>query len=296
MKGRSGRLVMIVALFAALAALALAGYRDNPESTTTTRTSVVQQKTVVSSITTTSIATTTTSGLPASLPMSARPLRVPILMYHYVDSTPPKVGRYAAGLTVRTDEFEAQMNYLAANGYHTVTLDQIYASMAGGAGLPSRPVAVTFDDGEADNYTVAFPILRAHGFVATFFVITAFVGRANCLNWDQALLMQQAGMSIESHTVHHFDLATLNSLQLASEMIESRRTIKSMLGADADVVAYPSGEKNALVEKAAQAAGYRMAVGTQPGYSLSPGSVFEWPRVRMSPGIGIKTFASIVKN
>jgi peptidoglycan/xylan/chitin deacetylase (PgdA/CDA1 family) len=216
-------------------------------------------------------------------------------MYHYVDATPPKVGRYAAGLTVRTNDFQAQMDYLAANGYHTVTLDQIYAAMAGGAALPNKPVAVTFDDGGTDNYTVAFPILRGHGFVATFFVITAFVGGANCLNWDQARVMQEAGMSIESHTVHHFDLRTLNPSQLASEMVESRRTIKSILGADANVVAYPSGEENAVVERAAWEAGYLMAVGTQPGDRLNPGSVFEWPRIRVSPGTGIRTFASIVK-
>jgi len=87
------------------------------------------------------------SYLPAALPSSAKPLRVPILMYHYIDATPPPAGPYAAGLTVLTAQFEAQMDYLASNGYHTVTLEQIYAAMAGLSPLPANPVALTFDDG-----------------------------------------------------------------------------------------------------------------------------------------------------
>ena len=46
--------------------------------------------------------------LPRDLPASAMPLRVPILMYHYVDATPPPAGPYAAGLTVLTAQFAAQ--------------------------------------------------------------------------------------------------------------------------------------------------------------------------------------------
>ena len=115
--------------------------------------------------------------VPLVLPTSAKPLRVPILMYHYVDAAPPPAGPYAAGLTIPTAQFRAQMNYLAAGGYHPVTLQQIYAAMAGLSSLPAKPVALTFDDGGLDDYTSAFPILQSHRFVATFFVITGFVGK-----------------------------------------------------------------------------------------------------------------------
>lgn len=294
------RRLWVAVLLALMTALALAGCSSPLQSPSTTGVSVLDQPTTSSVATTTATSsfdtTTTTSGLPAVLPRSAQMLKVPILMYHYVDTTPPKVGPYAKGLTVRASDFQAQMDYLAANGYHTVTLDQIYVAMAQGVGLPTKPVALTFDDGGMDNYTVAFPILKAHKFVATFFVITAYVGSSKCFNWDQAREMQEAGMAIESHTVHHPDLTTLDSSQLAREMADSRRTIKSILGTDADVVAYPSGQANALVERAAEAAGYRMAVGTQPGDRLRPDLVFKWPRMRMSPGIGIRTFASMVKS
>ena len=127
--------------------------------------------------TATSSTVTTASTLPARLPADAEALRVPILMYHYVDAEPPLDSPYADGLTVRTPDFEAQMDYLADKGYQPVTLDQVYAAMAGLTTLPAKPVVITFDDGGTDNYTVAYPILREHGFVATFFVITGMVGK-----------------------------------------------------------------------------------------------------------------------
>ena len=112
---------------------------------------------------TTLAASTTTTTVPASIPTGAPNLTVPILMYHYVDATPPPVGPYAAGLTVRTADFEAEMALLEHGGYHTVTFDQLWRAMAGQTPLPSKPVLLTFDDGGRDNYTVAFPILQRHG-------------------------------------------------------------------------------------------------------------------------------------
>ena len=151
-------------------------------------------------VTTSPYRPTTTTPLPAHLPPGAQPLHVPILMYHYVDIAPPPAGPLADTLTVSTSEFKAQMGYLADSGYSTVTLDQIYRAMAGEAELPPKPVAITFDDGGLDNYTVAFPELQARGFVATFFVITDAVGKQGEMTWDQLRDMQQNGMRVGSHT------------------------------------------------------------------------------------------------
>ena len=100
--------------------------------------------------------TVVSARLPATLPVSAEPFMVPILMYHYVDFSSPPAGPYAAGLTVPTAQFGAEMDYLARNGYHPVLLEQVYAAMAGLQTLLAKPVALTFDDGGRDDFTASY--------------------------------------------------------------------------------------------------------------------------------------------
>ena len=218
------------------------------------------------------------------------PLRVPILMYHYVDETPPDAGPHSADLTVPTAQFEAEMDYLAANGYHPVTLEEVYGAMAGKGWLPTKPVALTFDDGGLDNYTVAFPILQKHGFRATFFVITGSVGDPVCMDWEQLRVMHAAGMDIESHTVDHPDLRALDAARLAEELSRSRAVLATELGADSLILAYPQGRYNGTVIVAAQAAGYLAAVTTRLWWTSSSPSRYEWQRTRVSPGESLGAF------
>lgn len=228
--------------------------------------------------------------LPLSLPPSARSMRVPILMYHQVDLTPPPTGPYSAALTVSPSQFSAEMDYLSRNGYHSVTLERVYAAMAGIVQLPAQPVAITFDDGERDNFTVAFPILESYHFTASFFVITGAVGRPECVSWEDLRVMQAAGMAIESHTVHHPDLRTLSAGHLAAELGQSRVMIFDQLGRRPDCLAYPDGDYNAAVIAQTKSAGYLLAVTTHFGTKLSPRSCYAWPRVRVLPGESLAGF------
>lgn len=221
-----------------------------------------------------------------SIPPNPKTLHVPILMYHYVDVRPPVPGPWGRKLTLPTAKFKAQMNYLATHGYHTVTLQQLYAAMAGLALLPSKPVALTFDDSGQDNYTVAFPILRSHHFVATFFVITGVVGKPGCMTWRELKEMSSYGMAIESHTVHHHFLRSLSDTMLHAELAGSREAIRAHLGVDARFLSYPDGGCDTRVMKATQAAGYLAAVTDKPGTvgdTLYPTAAYNWPRQGIGP-------------
>jgi peptidoglycan/xylan/chitin deacetylase (PgdA/CDA1 family) len=212
-------------------------------------------------------------------------------MYHYVDDTPPAAGPQATELTVPTDQFEAEMDFLATNGYHPVTLEEAYACMARGERLPAKPVAITFDDGGLDNYTVAFPILQKHGFRATFFVITGCVGNRLCMTWDQLRDMHAAGMAVESHTVGHPDLRDLDAGRLAEELKGSRVALAWELGEDALILSYPQGRYNGTVIAAARAAGYAAAVTTRLWWTSSSPSQYAWQRTRVFPGESPAAFA-----
>ena len=230
-----------------------------------------------------------------SLPSDAVRVHVPVLMYHYVDQTPPPAGPYADDLTVRTGDFEAELDYLVENGYQTVSLAEVYLAMAGSVDLPKKPVVLTFDDGGLDNYQVAFPILKEHGLTGTFFVITGRVGKEGQMDWTQLREMAAQGMSVQSHTASHPDLRGVTATRLEAELAGSRDSLAQAVGEPGYVVCYPSGAYDQRVMDAAKAAGYVMAVATGNGKDLDPRSIFEIKRRRVQAFLPLTSFASLVR-
>jgi peptidoglycan/xylan/chitin deacetylase (PgdA/CDA1 family) len=73
---------------------------------------------------------------------------------------------------------EPRFRHLAEHGYRTVTTGDIVRFVRGGAALPPRAVALTFDDAWVSQWTVAGPLLRRYGLTATVFVIPARIEEA----------------------------------------------------------------------------------------------------------------------
>lgn len=210
-------------------------------------------------------------------------------MYHEVGDGPNE-------LYVSEKNFADQLNLLAENGYHTITLDQLYAAMTRTASLPPKPVVLTFDDGYASHYSRAFPLLKQYGFTGVFFVYTRGVGGANRVTWEQLREMQAAGMEIESHTVSHVDLAAISVSpdRLRREIEGSRTTLQAELGVPVEYFCYPAGRYNDQVLKAVKKAGYKAALTTKPGWVTSHQSPLEWRRVRINRSDTLRSFAAKV--
>ncbi|MDT8901696.1 polysaccharide deacetylase family protein [Anaeroselena agilis] len=178
---------------------------------------------------------------------------VPILNYHKVDN-------FEHSLSLTPAEFEHQISYLAENGYHSITPDQLMAYLKYGRALPGKPVLITFDDGYGDNYVNAYPILRKYGFTATIFIVTGLVGHDNrYLTWDQVREMHKNGFVFGSHTVNHKPLTKLRADELNAELTESAAEIERQLGVRPRYIAYPTGAYSLKVEEAVRKAGYRAA-------------------------------------
>ena len=102
------------------------------------------------------------------------------------------------------------MDYLSAH-CQVVPPEQLIGWLREGHGLPRRCVSITFDDGYADNYAHALPILRRHGFPATIFLTTGFVGgQSGLFWWDEICRWRAAGVrSVEVEGLGRRRLATL---------------------------------------------------------------------------------------
>ncbi len=222
---------------------------------------------------------------------SALALSVPILMYHYIGNNPNPKDTARNALSVTPDNFNAQMDYLAKNGYTPITLDTLYGIFDGQASAPSKPVVLTFDDGYVDFYYNAYPILRAHNFHAVSFLISGLVDTSYYIHWNQVEEISHSGLvTFEDHTVTHAYLPGLSYQGMISQTSVSKQTIEAHTHYPVNFIAYPSGGSDGLVWQAVRASGIVGGVGTWYGLSSGPG--LDMPRVRVSGGETLSTFAS----
>ncbi|HKC20809.1 MAG TPA: polysaccharide deacetylase family protein, partial [Candidatus Dormibacteraeota bacterium] len=225
------------------------------------------------------------------VPVGVSVLRLPILMYHYVRK-PPSMRADPLGyrLSVSPADFQAQMDWLFANQYHPVTFDQVRSYFAGRDPLPSRPVVITLDDGYADLYSAAFPILEAHGFTAVAYIVSGFVDRDRYVTRDEVLQMDRAGIEIASHTVDHADMSQANFGMATYQLVQSKRWLENLLGHPVVDFAYPSGKYNFQTIQLLSRFGYDTAV-VEDGQSMhSRADRYTWGRVRVGGGESLTEF------
>jgi peptidoglycan/xylan/chitin deacetylase (PgdA/CDA1 family) len=227
------------------------------------------------------------------VPVGRRNITLPILMYHYI-RTPPSITSDLIGykLSVAPADFNAEMDLLAIRGYNPVDFNDVRAYFAGRQALPAKPVVITFDDGYADLYTTAFPILAAHGFKAVAYIVSGFVGLSRYVTAAQVVQMDQNGIEIASHTVDHADLSRSSMGNVWRQLVESKRSLENIVGHPVLDFAYPSGKFNAQTVAAVQRAGYDTAVTTLSSIDHSLADRYLWTRVRVGGGESLGDLAS----
>lgn len=222
---------------------------------------------------------------------------VPVLLYHYVRINPDKNDKVGFGLSVTPYDFASQMDYLANQGYHTITPDDLALALFANKSLPTKPIILTFDDSYRDYYTKAFPILKTHQFKAINFVITGFVGGPNYLTWPQIEEMKASGISVfGAHTVHHLALAYLSAASVKREIADSKKDLEDHLGQTVNWLAYPYGSVNDQVAQITKETGYIGAFGTNFGSFQSKDKIFTLPRIKIGGGNSVASFASLLPN
>jgi peptidoglycan/xylan/chitin deacetylase (PgdA/CDA1 family) len=218
--------------------------------------------------------------------VSAKTPSIPILMYHYIQSSPAH-----SSLFVSPQNFASQMAYLADNGFTPISLDTLYAINQNLVFPPQKPIVITFDDGYIDFYTNAFPILRRYNFNSTVFVITGFVGRPPYLSWNNIEELNRTGLvSFQSHSVNHKSLTSLVFAKITQELTESKSVLGLKLGHPVNFIAYPFGQSDPRVASIASRAGYSGGLTTI--YGKSHGNSFSIPRIRISGFDSLAAFAA----
>ena len=211
------------------------------------------------------------------------PVQIPILMYHAVHVMDPSEASNA-NLIVDPDLFETQIKALANAGSYFLTPEEAYKAFTENA-LPAKKVVwLTFDDGNEDFYTIAYPILKKYKAKATNNVITGFVkkGNAGNLTVKQMKEMMAHGMSFQSHTVNHPDLSATDKATQKVELTDSIDFLENKLNTKVNTIAYPSGRYNQTTLDLAKKT-YKLGLTTNEGLASAKDGLLSLNRVRILP-------------
>jgi peptidoglycan/xylan/chitin deacetylase (PgdA/CDA1 family) len=224
---------------------------------------------------------------------------VPILMYHSISDG--EVARRFRPYVVRPSSFEQQMAHIRENGYTALSVSGFVRARANGM-LPERSVVVTIDDGVADFYENALPILMQHGVTATLYVVTGLVG-GRCawldaegeghrlmLTWEKIGEISRCGIECAAHTHSHPELDILPVEAARKEILQSKAALEAYLGRSVASFAYPYGKYCRRVREMVQAAGFTSACAVKHALSSSDDDPFSLARIQVPPDVPLATF------
>ena len=134
-------------------------------------------------------------------------VRLPIIMYHAVLKDPQRANNY----TVSPAQLEKDLLYLKNQGYTAVLPGELVDYVNGKAGLPDKPVMITFDDGYYNNLVYVLPILERMDMKAVISVVGSYTQKASelmdqnpayaYLTWEDLRALEESGrVEIASHT------------------------------------------------------------------------------------------------
>lgn len=161
---------------------------------------------------------------------------MPILLYHRILKDEFDTHKYA----IDNKTFEKQIKYLTDNEYKTILVNDLcHESKC--VNLKKKTIAITFDDGNLSDYSIALPILKEYGHVATFFITVNWIGREQYLEWFQVKELSEAGMSVQSHSLSHSYLSDIEHKKKYKEITVSKQIIEKKLKNKVEVFSLPGG-------------------------------------------------------
>lgn len=239
-------------------------------------------------------------------------LFVPIIMYHSILADPSKQGEYIVSPIV----LENDIIYLKEHGYQTVFVSDLIDYVYSGKSLPKKPVILTFDDGNYNNYTYVQDLLRKHDCCATVSVVGTYTEKEqgaerspsySYLTFDEIVLMRKSGLfEIANHSYNMHTLGErkgalrksnesyeLYRSEFLSDLLTGQSLFNDKCGFKPLVYTYPFGLIEKDTTKFVRGCGFLASMGVEekPNYITdNPECLFCLNRYNRPSGISTDAF------
>lgn len=196
-------------------------------------------------------------------------IKLPIVMYHSVLKDTSRSGKYI----VTPSTLETDLQYIANNGYTTITMTDLIAYVYENSPLPEKPIIITFDDGHYNNLGYAVPLLKKYNMKAVISIVGKYTDtfsesdEANLnysyLRWkDIEELMDSGIIEFQNHT-YNLHSESNGRLGCSKKLYESEENYRKILSNDITL----------LQEKFKENTGYTPNTFTYPFGSISKASI-----------------------
>jgi peptidoglycan/xylan/chitin deacetylase (PgdA/CDA1 family) len=200
---------------------------------------------------------------------------VPVLCYHNIRNFRPGESDRMKSYTVTPQAFAEQMKALSDSGYQTVLPGQLYDYLLYGGTLPAKPIMISFDDTDAEQYSVGATEMNKYGFKGVYFVMTISINRPRYMKEAEIRNLSDSGHSISSHTWDHHMVTKYTGADWDSQFVKPKLRLEKITGKPVEYFAYPFGlwNKEAITELKSR--GYKLAFilstkrdSTEPLYTI----------------------------
>lgn len=200
---------------------------------------------------------------------------VSVLCYHHIRNFRPGESERMKGYVVSIGAFKNQMKMLADSGYRAISPDQYHAYLTVGAALPPKPIIITFDDTDEEQYSIGAVELAKYGFKGVYFIMTISIGRPRYMNRDQIKTLADSGHVIAAHTWDHHKVTEYSDKDWDKQVTESKQKLETITGKPVSYFAYPFGLWNSealpQLQKRGMKAAFQLSTkrdSLQPLYTL----------------------------
>lgn len=234
-----------------------------------------------------------------------------ILNYHSISSNIKDESFSYVSVSLKV--FSAQMKFLYDNNFNIIDLDDFLEIKKNKQQIPPKMIILTFDDGYANNYINAFPIISKYSFKAVISVITEYIDKNIPFPWINQFLLEDGddkklilplskkqlktmndyGISIASHTRSHRSLSRLDKQDVMKEIMESKKNLEDILGKKVKYFTYPYGswgDYDKEDKRIVKSAGYEAALSTKVGTNNIESDIYELRRIPIYNIDGISNF------
>ncbi len=232
-------------------------------------------------------ATTIPTAIPSPTPTPIDSIKIPILMYHYVEYVQDSKDIIRKRLDINPALFDTQLKAFKSAGYETYFVKDMPSILSGKLVPAPHRLALTFDDGYEDFYKVAFPILKKYNMKSTFYIVNDFVGRKGFVTESEIKELIDSGLvEIGAHTLDHIYLKQAPKSVIEKQIIDSKKGLEDKFNIKVETFAYPYGAYNDEAVSVVKDTEFTAAVSTNTGQTQSTKNLFTLNRIRPGALVG----------